>query len=156
MDDIAEAMEEAWRRSRRVVILVVGLTILGLSIPIGLLPGPGGIAVALGGLALLATEFVWARKLMKGFRDRTRTVAARADGFFFKTPRPWLIPIVVGIAGFATWALLRWEPAERKHILLFAIGPWLAIAFWAAVTVRRWLEKRRQEHAHISTPDAEA
>jgi hypothetical protein len=155
VDDIAEAVEEAWRRSRRVVILVVGLTILGLSIPIGLLPGPGGIAVALGGLALLATEFVWARKLMKGFKDRTRTVAARADGFFFKTPRPWLIPIVVGLAGLATWALLKWEPTERKHILLFSIGPWLAIAFWAAVTVRRWLEKRRQEHAHISTPDAE-
>jgi tellurite resistance protein TerC len=155
VDDITEAVEEAWRRSRRIVILVVGLTILGLSIPIGLLPGPGGIAVALGGLALLATEFVWARKLLKGFKDRTRTVAARADGFFFKTPRPWLIPVVVGLAALATWALLRWEPTERRHILLFSIGPWLAIAFWSAVTVRRWLEKRRREETHISTPDAE-
>jgi tellurite resistance protein TerC len=156
VDDIADVVEEAWRRSRRVVILVVGLTILGLSIPIGLLPGPGGIAVALGGLALLATEFVWARKLLKGFKTHTRTVAARADGFFFKTPRPWLIPIVVGLAALATWALLRWEPTERRHILLFSIGPWLAIAFWAAVTIRRWLEKQRLEHARVSTPDTEA
>jgi tellurite resistance protein TerC len=65
IDDLTLAAEETWRRSRKIVILILGVTIVFIVAPlVGVLPGPGGIFVAIGGLALLASEFVWARKLL--------------------------------------------------------------------------------------------
>jgi len=144
IDDLTSAAEQAWRRSRKVVILVLGITILALSIPIGLLPGPGGIAVALGGLALLATEFVWARSLFRRVKAESQAIATRASSAIAKKPRPWLIPFV--FAGFfaAIYALVRIEHFKTDHVLLFAIGPFLAVCFWSYLSVSAWLRAKRK------------
>lgn len=57
------------RQSRRMVVLVVGLTLLAAGVVMLVLPGPG-IAAILAGLALLATEFAWARRLLAHARRR--------------------------------------------------------------------------------------
>ncbi len=57
--------KQAWR----VAVLVVGLTLVAAGLVMLVTPGPG-IAAILAGLALLATEFAWARRLLNSFRRR--------------------------------------------------------------------------------------
>ncbi len=61
------------RQAYRMIVLVVGLTIVAAGLAMFVLPGPG-ILVLLAGLALLATEFVWARLLLQ----RAKKYAAKA------------------------------------------------------------------------------
>lgn len=56
-----------YRQARRVVILVVGTSVLLLGVALLLLPGPA-IVVIPAGLAILSIEFAWARN----FLDRVR------------------------------------------------------------------------------------
>jgi len=48
----------------------MGLILLGLFLLV--LPGPGILTIA-GGLAILATEFTWARNLLDWMKDRYRS-----------------------------------------------------------------------------------
>lgn len=53
---------------RRAIVAVVGFTVLLVGIAMIVLPGPAFIVIPLG-LAILATEFVWAAKLLKRAKD---------------------------------------------------------------------------------------
>jgi Ca2+-transporting ATPase len=55
-------------RLRRILIMIVGCTVLLVGLALLVLPGPAFIVIPLG-LAILATEFVWARALLKRARD---------------------------------------------------------------------------------------
>ena len=57
------------KQARRVIIAVVGLTVLAIGIAMILLPGPAFIMIPLG-LGILATEFVWARALLNKIKDK--------------------------------------------------------------------------------------
>jgi hypothetical protein len=63
---------DTWARARRLARIVVGFTLLGIGGLLLALPGPGWLTIVLG-LAVLATEFVWARRLL----DRFKRGAAR-------------------------------------------------------------------------------
>jgi tellurite resistance protein TerC len=156
VDDLTEAALLAYRNSRRIVVLVLGLTILAFSIPIGLLPGPGGIAVAVGGLALLATEFVWARRLLKDLKRRTEIIAERADAILISNhPRVWLIPIVFAALGGAIYVAYHHMGLEGhwpRSILYASIGPVLAVCFWAYVTVKRYIQIRSGRYTVVPPP----
>jgi uncharacterized protein (TIGR02611 family) len=73
---------------RRLVIAVIGSTVilLGIVLSLPLVPGPGFVAI-LAGLAILATEFVWARTLLRKVRERVRSTvdAVKSRG---ATPPP--------------------------------------------------------------------
>jgi uncharacterized protein (TIGR02611 family) len=56
--------------ARRVVIAIIGGTVLLLGIAMLLLPGPGLLVIP-AGLGILAIEFVWARKWMRLVRLKT-------------------------------------------------------------------------------------
>jgi hypothetical protein len=56
-----------WRHLRRVVITVIGGTVLLMGVAMLVLPGPGWLTI-FAGLGLLATEFAWARWLLKRAR----------------------------------------------------------------------------------------
>lgn len=145
------ASKAAWKRARRAVVLVVGLTILALSIPIGLLPGPGGIAVALGGLALLATEFVWARKLMRRATDAAGSLRRAAQHSAQRRPRPWLVPVIgAALAGITALACTQQDLVPARTVLLFAIGPTLAWGFWSYLTLAAWRANARRDRARDS------
>ncbi|MEE8528510.1 MAG: PGPGW domain-containing protein [Gammaproteobacteria bacterium] len=49
-----------WKLARRLVIAVVGLTVLGIGIVLIVLPGPALLVIPVG-LAILGLEFAWAR-----------------------------------------------------------------------------------------------
>ena len=59
-------------RLRRTVVAVIGFTVLLIGIAMVVLPGPAIVVIPLG-LAILATEFVWAKCLL----DKTRAVITR-------------------------------------------------------------------------------
>jgi len=61
------------QQAKRVVRVVMGFTILLFGFVLLFLPGPGVVIIVLG-LALLGTEFVWARKLMKRFKKQAHNV----------------------------------------------------------------------------------
>ncbi|HBH00905.1 MAG: hypothetical protein A2W08_13550 [Candidatus Rokubacteria bacterium RBG_16_73_20] len=59
------------RRAWRLVVAVIGGTVLALGIAMLVLPGPAFVVIPLD-LAILATEFVWARRLLKRVREQLR------------------------------------------------------------------------------------
>lgn len=59
------------QQAKRVIVIVVGFTVLLLGIGLIVLPGPAILVIPLG-LAILATEFVWARRLLVRFKRETR------------------------------------------------------------------------------------
>mgnify|MGYP001431454072 CR=1 FL=1 len=56
-------------QARRLIVAIVGMTLVGIGIAMIALPGPAIIVIPVG-LGVLATEFVWARKLLHNIRDR--------------------------------------------------------------------------------------
>jgi tellurite resistance protein TerC len=68
---------ETLRQARRVIVAVVGFTIVLLGIAMIVMPGPGWLVI-LAGLSILSGEFLWARRLLnrikKAGKDLTHTV----------------------------------------------------------------------------------
>ena len=67
------------KTARKLVVLVTGGTALLLGVVMLVTPGPG-VAGILAGLAILATEFVWARSLLKRMRRRAATLIPGRSG----------------------------------------------------------------------------
>jgi cobalamin synthase len=67
--------EQALRQARRAIIFVIGCTILLIGVAMVILPGPAVLVIPFA-LVILATEFVWAKRLLArikgatGFRKR--------------------------------------------------------------------------------------
>jgi uncharacterized protein (TIGR02611 family) len=57
------------RQAKRIIVIVVGFTILLLGIAMIILPGPALLAIPLG-LGILATELLWARKLLRTIKNK--------------------------------------------------------------------------------------
>lgn len=53
--------------------IVIGTTILIVGVFMIVLPGPAVVVIPVG-LMILATEFVWARKLMERFEKRVKSI----------------------------------------------------------------------------------
>lgn len=56
-------MNKTLRHAKKVIIGVVGVTVTLIGVAMIVLPGPAFIVIP-AGLAILATEFIWARKLL--------------------------------------------------------------------------------------------
>ncbi len=61
------------KQAKRLITVVMGFTVVLVGIIMLVTPGPGIVAILLG-LAMLGTEFVWARKLMKRFNHHASNV----------------------------------------------------------------------------------
>jgi len=64
---------------RRILVLLIGSTVLLAGVLMLVLPGPG-ILVIIIGLAILATEFVWAEALLIQARERAARLARKFRG----------------------------------------------------------------------------
>lgn len=67
------------RQAYRMIVLVVGITIVVGGIAMLVLPGPGFLVVILG-LAILASEFVWARLLLQRARGYAKKAKEKGKG----------------------------------------------------------------------------
>jgi tellurite resistance protein TerC len=63
---------------KRIVVLVVGGTVLLLGIALIVLPGPAFIVIP-AGLAILGLEFAWARRWLQKVRDTGKKVFKRKE-----------------------------------------------------------------------------
>ena len=61
---------------RRVIVSVVGATVLLIGVALLVLPGPAFIVIPIG-LAILATEYAWARRWLKKVRRMASDVVSR-------------------------------------------------------------------------------
>ncbi len=61
------------QQAKRLIKVVMGFTVLALGCIMLVTPGPGIVTIVLG-LAILGTEFVWAKKLMKRFEKEAVNV----------------------------------------------------------------------------------
>ena len=123
----------AWRRRIRAnphqlrvyrcVVGAVGLLLVLLGLATGWLPGPGGIPLVLGGLAVWASEFQWAHRLMQRFKHALhvfRGWSRRRKVLFWLT--------FVAACGLLGWAYLAvvgqpsWFPVEVDRVLAYLPG----------------------------------
>ncbi len=71
------------RQARRLIIAVVGGTLVLLGVAMIVTPGPGWLVILLG-LSVLAAEFVWARRLLR----RLKRTGAELGGVLIGRIRP--------------------------------------------------------------------
>jgi tellurite resistance protein TerC/cation:H+ antiporter len=74
------------KTARQLVIGVLGTTIVLIGLVLLILPGPG-IPILIAGLAILATEFLWAKRLLNDVKSRASNAAHRIrNGFRGSSP----------------------------------------------------------------------
>jgi len=66
------------RTARRLIVLVIGSTVLLIGLALLVLPGPAFVVIPLG-LAILATEFRWARNLLRRLKTAAEKGVERLD-----------------------------------------------------------------------------
>ena len=69
MHSLAELLKFIWRSTKTIVIFVVGVTLIVAGIVMLVVPGPG-LLVIVAGLAVLATEFAWAERVLRHAKGR--------------------------------------------------------------------------------------
>ena len=63
------AVDLTYKAARRIVIAVVGATVLLLGLVMLVTPGPGLVVIPVG-LAILSIEFTWARSWLRRVREK--------------------------------------------------------------------------------------
>ena len=130
-----DAHEDRWAWRRRIkadptlrkvyrgVVGVVGVALMLLAASIGWLPGPAGIPLFLLGLAILASEFEWAHRLLQ----RAKVLARRFETWAKAQPRwvKWLGGVATACGVVAVcWVYLAllgvpgWTPDAVSEPLL--------------------------------------
>ena len=66
---ILKTIHLTYKMARRIVVLVVGATVLLVGVVMIVTPGPAVIVIPLG-LAILSIEFAWARHWLRKVRER--------------------------------------------------------------------------------------
>lgn len=67
-----------WKKVRKVAILILGSSVLLVGLVMIVLPGPAFIVIPTG-LAILGTEFLWARRIMKRFKSLVQNTVYTHD-----------------------------------------------------------------------------
>ncbi len=70
---MTELIYRSLRHAKRLAVAVIGVTILIAGVVMIVLPGPA-ILVIPAGLGILATEFIWARNLLKKVKTRAEEI----------------------------------------------------------------------------------
>ncbi|MFO0827109.1 MAG: PGPGW domain-containing protein [Phycisphaerales bacterium] len=91
----ADAVALLRRNSRRLWVLIAGTTVIVVGILISPLPGPGFTVLGPLGLAILASEFVWARRLTVQIKERSEPFREVTQRVADRTPRWTVIPVCV-------------------------------------------------------------
>lgn len=103
------ALDTTWRG----VVLVVGLTLVGLGIFFLLFPGPGW-AVIIVGLIVLATEYAWAKRILHPVQQFSSRIAQLALSQEYRVKRSKFILIstmIIVTLMYAYWA--KWGATMR-------------------------------------------
>ena len=77
-------LKYAWR----IVIFIVGMSVLLFGIALLVLPGPAFVVIPVG-LAILATEYAWARRWLRTIKESAEKGAEKLNlrSFFSRKPK---------------------------------------------------------------------
>lgn len=120
---------------RRLRALVIGSAIILVGIVISPLPGPGLSVLGALGLAILASEFVWARRLKIELRQRSGPARARLQRVARATPRWVVLPVCAGYWG-AMAALAAWGSVPPMVLWPAASILFAPVFLWAYLVWR--------------------
>jgi tellurite resistance protein TerC len=67
------------RLARKVAVAILGGSVLAVGVAMIVLPGPAFVVIPVG-VALLATEFMWARRLLRRLKQGKDRILRRSDG----------------------------------------------------------------------------
>ena len=84
IDDLEDLAILTYRQARRIVILIVGTSLLLVGIVMIFLPAPAILVIPLG-LTVLSLEFAWARLWLRKFREKAQQLQEGVD----KQVRKW-------------------------------------------------------------------
>ena len=76
-----------FRSTKRIVVFVVGVALVLLGIALIPLPGPFSIPLMIAGLAVLATEYVWAEKVLDTVKEKAKQASDAAKRSIFRRKR---------------------------------------------------------------------
>lgn len=68
---------DAYTFAKRIVVTIVGFTVLGIGVAMLVLPGPAFVVIPVG-LGILGLEFAWARRWLVKVRARSEELARAA------------------------------------------------------------------------------
>jgi len=77
---LGELMKVILRNGKRIAVFVVGVVLVVAGLAMLVLPGPG-LLLIVAGLAVLATEFVWAERLLDKAKKQAGKAKDKAGGF---------------------------------------------------------------------------
>lgn len=120
IDDIAEAAAATKRNFRKVCILIAGTAVIIFGVIIAPLPGPGPTVLVPIGIAILATEFLWARRLLNQLKEQGDKLAKASDRFSASIPK-WVAWVAVVVWPCA-WGSLWWMLKSNDYTILASIA----------------------------------
>lgn len=131
----ADAVALLQRNARRLRVLIAGTTVIVLGIVISPLPGPGLSVLGPLGLAILASEFVWARRLALQIKQRSGPLREATQRVADGTPRWVVIPVCVAYWG-ATVPIVIWTPVPSLVLWPAASILFTPVFLWAYLVLR--------------------
>ena len=72
-----------YKQIKKLVIFLIGISVLLIGCVLFFTPGPAIVVIPIG-LAILATEFIWAKKLLKKFKEKVDTFSKSAKNVIKK------------------------------------------------------------------------
>jgi len=76
MARLSEVARWVGSSGKRIAVSVIGFALIAVGLVMLVVPGPGLLAI-IAGLAVLATEYTWARRVLDETKRRSRGVAKR-------------------------------------------------------------------------------
>lgn len=131
----ADAVAVLRRNARRLWVLIAGTTVIVLGILISPLPGPGLSVLGPLGLAILASEFVWARRLTLQIKERSRPFREATQRVANATPRWVAIPACVSY-WCATIPIALWTSLPSVVLWPAASILFTPVFLWAFLVLR--------------------
>jgi len=76
---LKRALHLTYRTSRRIVILVIGGTVVLIGVIMIVTPGPATLVIP-AGLAILSIEFAWARRWLRIMKEKSKQAIDQVRG----------------------------------------------------------------------------
>lgn len=150
IEDISEVIDVTRRNLRKVLILIAGTSVIIFGIIIAPLPGPGPTILVPIGLALLATEFVWARMLLNRLKSGAFSISDKADAYVDRTS-VWIVPLILLGWWLTAWGVMHWLHLKWYYVLAIFGSPFVPVSAWAFNYFRtRYLSRKKQPGATSS------
>lgn len=130
------------KQARKLVVLVVGSTVVGIGVLMLIGPGPGLLVIPIG-LALLASEFVWAKRLLDQYTDRASRLGLKAGNAVAKRTPLWVIPVVIVATIAAIVVAIVHFNISPKLVLPGALPMFIGQGFWAYLTFKQHRQAKR-------------